>query len=224
MPDLQETENVGEEEEYADELAIVQAINNLEGQIGKIEEESRSYGNPSLFKYGILMALAISADAVIIGSYFLFGTGMVLGFVYASPFVIPMILIAWLTDTKLKSAQNHPQKVKEAVVAIQTNIATATRVGLKTAKYLRGVPGMRGVSRAIPRALVKIRRVAGRSPVGRILTGTGCNAIPIINLVPWQVISVVLAYREEKRTYESARQTGLEVVEQLRLQEEEIAS
>ena len=111
-----------------------------------------------------------------------------------------------------------PQEAEKAVILVQQRIATATRTGLRTAKALRKVPGMKGVARAIPRGLVKVRRVAKRSPLGRILIGSGLNSIPIINIVPWQVISIIMAYSAEKQTLEEARQATSEAIEQLQAQ------
>ena len=211
-------DDIDEEQQYATELAAEQELYDIQRQIQQLDAKGQSFGRPSLLKYGLLLVLAILADAVIIGSYLLFGAGIVISTLLASPFIIFIILISWFTDTKLKNAQAHPQEAEKAVILVQQRIATATRTGLRTAKALRKVPGMKGVARAIPRGLVKVRRVAKRSPLGRILIGSGLNSIPIINIVPWQVISIIMAYSAEKQTLEEARQATSEAIEQLQAQ------
>lgn len=210
--------NLVEEEQYASELVAEQELYSIEQQIQKLTEEGRSFGRPSLFKYGVLLFLAILADIVIIGSYLLFGVGIILSTFLASPFIISIILVSWFTDTKLKSAQAHPEKVEQTVILVQQRVAAATRTGLRTAKALRKIPGMKGVARAIPRKLVQVRRVARRSPIGRILMGSGANTIPIINLIPWQIVSVLMAYSIEKKTLEEVEQATNDAIEQLQLQ------
>lgn len=210
--------DLGKEEQYASELAVEQEFYNIEQQIQKLAEEGRLFGRPSLFKYGLLLFMAILADIVIIGSYFLFGVGIILSTFLASPFIISIILVSWFTDTKLKSAQAHPEKLEQAVILVQQRVVVATRTGLRTAKALRKIPGMRGVARAIPRKLIQVRRVARRSPIGRILMGSGANTIPVINLIPWQVVSVLMAYSAEKRMLEEVKQATDDAVEQLQLQ------
>lgn len=207
-----------EEEQYAAELAAEQDLYAIKQQIQQLAKGGQSFGRPSFFKYGLLLVLAILADTAIIGSYLLFGAGFILSTFFALPFIVPILLISWFTDTNLKNAQNHPEKVEQAVVLIQQRVATATRAGLRTAKALRKVPGMKGVARAIPRKLVKVRRVARRSPVGRILIGSGVNSVPVINLIPWQVVSVLMAYSAEKKTLEEAHQATNDAIEQLQLQ------
>ena len=140
------------------------------------------------------------------------------GTLFASPFIVSIILVSWFTDTKLKNAQSHPEEVGKAVILAQQRIATATRTGLRTAKALRKIPGMKGVARTIPRGLIKVRRVAKKNPLGRILIGSGLNSVPIINIIPWQVVSVLMAYRAEKQTLEEARRTTNEAIEQLQAQ------
>ncbi|PIR88722.1 MAG: hypothetical protein COU09_00735 [Candidatus Harrisonbacteria bacterium CG10_big_fil_rev_8_21_14_0_10_44_23] len=211
-------EELAEEEQYAAELAAEQELYNIQRQIQQLDAKGQSFGRPSLLKYGLLLVLAILTDTIIIGSYLLFGAGIFISTLLASPFIISIILVSWFTDTKLKSAQAHPEEVGKAVILAQQRIATATRMGLRTAKALRKVPGMKGVARAIPRGLVKVRRVARRSPVGRILVGSGANSVPIINLIPWQIVSVFMAYSAEKKTLEEARQATNEAIEQLQAQ------
>lgn len=211
-------DRINEEEQYAYELAAEQRLYGIEQQIQQFAIEGQSFGRPSIFKYGIMLFLAILADIVIIGSYFFFGAGIILSTFLASPFIILIILISWFTDTKLKNAQDHPEKVEQAVVLVQQRIATATRMGLRTAKILRKIPGMKGVARAIPRKLVQVRRVARSSPIGRMLIGSGVNMIPIINIIPWQIISVFMAYFAEKKIFEEARQATDDAIEQLQLQ------
>ncbi len=219
----QTTDSVAEEalvaeERYAAELAAEQELYGIERQIQQLAEEGRSFGRPSLFKYGLLLLLAILVDIVIIVSYLLYGVGIVLSTFFASPFIISIILISWFTDAKIKNTQAYPEKVEQVVVSVQRRIATATRTGLIAAKVLRRIPGMKGVARAIPRKLVQIRRVARRSPIGRILIGSGGNILPFINLVPWQIVSVLMAYSAEKKMLEEARQATNDAIEQLQSQ------
>jgi len=207
-----------EEQRYAAELAAEQELYNIQRQIQQLDARGQSFGRPSLLKYGLLLVLAILADTVIIGSYLLFGVGIVIGTLLASPFIISIVLISWFTDTKLMDAQSHPQEVEKTVILVQQRITTATRTGLRTAKVLRRVPGMKGVARTIPRGLVKVRRVARRNPLGRILVGSGLNSVPIINILPWQVVSIIMAHSAEKQTLEEARQATSEAIEQLQAQ------
>ena len=206
------------EDQYSAELAAEQELYSIGQQIEELAEKGRSFGRPSFFKYGLLLFLAILADAVIVGSYLLFGTGIILSTFFAAPLIISVILVSWFTDTKLKDAQAYPGKIEQTVVLVQQRIAIATRTGLKTAKALRKVPGMKSAARALPRKLVQIRKVARRSPVGRTLIGSGANIVPIINLVPWQVVSVLMAYSAEKKTLEEVIQATNDAIEQLQLQ------
>ncbi|OGN16111.1 MAG: hypothetical protein A3J47_03335 [Candidatus Yanofskybacteria bacterium RIFCSPHIGHO2_02_FULL_43_22] len=210
----QESEDIDEEEQYAAELETYQTISDIDRTMQAIKTEGESYDHPSRFKYGLLLLIAVVADALIIFSYLILGLGIIASTFIALPFISSIILISWFTDAKVKRAKEHHKEVEQAIATIQQRIAYASSIALTAAKYGRKVPlpVVKLAAKGVVRAMSKVRKVAGKSPMTRILVTSGANSVSFLNIVPWQTLGVILAYRAESKTYESARQTSREAI------------
>lgn len=207
--DTIQEENTSLEDYYSEQLEYEQAIYNAQNSYQELIEEGEAYGHPSYIKYGFLLFLAIIIDIVDLSD--LTGIGAIIGRSVSLVLTCLMILIFWLTNTKQKRAESYIDRIPEAISEIQANVAHATRMGLRTAKIARRIPGLRGVARQIPRGLVKVRRLARKNPMTKLLLGGTLNLIPFLAVVPWSIVSVVLSYLDEKKSYENARIVALEV-------------
>ena len=217
----EETEEL--QDQLSAQLESEQILYQADQQIAQIYEQGHSYGHPSYFKYGVLYALAIPRDIL----DFVGWTG--LGLLISKPIgwgLSGLIFwISWMTNTKVKRAQEYTDGLEETINKIRGNIAHATRMTMRTAK-IAGIVGKhtkigRTIARQVPRRLVKIRKWARKNPLTKILVGAIGDAIPFLDSLPWSTISVYLSYRDEKTTYLNAGLAADDAREQLAIAEAE---
>ena len=195
-----------DEEVLANELALEQENYAAQQELQNIASEGKSYGHPSYIKYFILFSLAVIVDVVDFAD--LSALLAILARFFSFFAWIGMLLIYWFTDTKQKNAEKYVQDVEARVANVQLAIARGTKSALRTAKFLRTVPGMKRVARQIPRMLVRIRRVARKNPITKIAVGGTLNLFPFLALVPWMFFGVLWAYLDEKKTYKNAEESA----------------
>jgi hypothetical protein len=205
----EEEEILEEEEDIANQLAAEQEIYVAEKQLSALAEEGNSFKHPSYIKYAILGSISVIQDVVDLAD--LTGIGAVFGFFISVACTILIIAIFYFTHTRFINARNYISKIEELVPGIQANIAHATRLTLRTARQMRYVPGMQGISRKIPRVLVRIRRAARSNPFTKVIVGNLIDLIPFLGLFPWSTISIVLSYLDERKTFNAAREASEEI-------------
>lgn len=208
-----------QEEEFNQEgvtsqFALEQEQYQAQQQAEKIYEEGQSYGHPSYFKYFvILIPWAILVD--VIDFIDLTGIYIILARIFSVFSWVSIMLILWFTDGKLKRAHHYSENLEHAIVNLQKDISRTTRFALKSSKVLRKIPGMKGMARQIPRTLVKIRRVARKNPLTKVLIGGAINMIPLIAVLNLLFVWVYLSYRDEKKSYKGVREQAEETYNQL---------
>lgn len=214
---IEELENIEEEEMVMNEMAEEQELYQLRQQAERIYEQGQSYGHPSFFKYFVvLIPWAVAVDIV---DTLDVDVMTWIGFIFARSFSIlswlSILFILWFTDGKLKSSRNYAESLESTISDLQKDIVLTTRYALKTSKYLRKVPGMKGVARQIPRTLVKIRKFARKNPLTKVIIGGALNIIPWLSIFNLLCVWVYLSYRDEKKSYKQAAEMAKEAYEQI---------
>ncbi len=203
-----------EEGEYANQLALEQEQAQYQQEAGRIYEEGNAYGHPSFFKYFvILIPWAVIVD--IVDGLDLTGIGAIVATIFSVLSTGAILFILWFTDGKLKSAQDYHENLEQEVTNLQKDIAMSTKLALRGSRALRKVPGMKAVARQIPRTLVKIRRIARKNPITKVLIGGALNAIPFIAVLNLLCVWVYFSYRDEKKAFRGAQEAAQEAYEQL---------
>lgn len=204
-----EEEELLEEEILSDALYAEQEIYRSQQLLGDLAEEGKKYKKPSAIKYSILFFLSLTQDSVDLLDL----TGIGAFITTIASFVLSglIIFIMWLTNTKYKRASNYTKELEEIVPVIQANIARATRVALNVSRVSRHIPGMKKVARHIPRVLAKTRRFVRRSPLTKVFVSNVLDIVPFLGLLPLSTISIFLAYRDERKVYNNARQAAEEI-------------
>lgn len=212
MPEDFLTPEEEEEEELALQLAGQQELSLAQAEVGRLAQAGESYGRPSLAKYGFLFLIAGGIDLLdfldvtLVGILFtkaisLLGTGLIYG-------------TLWLTNDRVKSARQHGEQLEAALTEMSQTAARISRLAMRTSRVLKKVPGFKGVGRAIPRTMVKMRRAARKNPLMKIAIGGAINLIPFLAIVNLMVFWVYTSYRDEKKTLEQARQSSHDALEQ----------
>lgn len=201
-----------ENEDIATELIAEQDFNLAAQQFDKAIEESRQYNRPSFLKYGFLFAVAGVMDIVDIAD--ITGVGIIISKIVSIGGTTLIYLVLWLTNGKMRRAQAYGENLEASVLALQSQVTRSTQFALRASKTIGRIPGMKGVARQIPRTLVKIRRIARKNPLTKILVGGAVNLIPFVAIVNLMVFWIYLSYRDEKNIYRQAREAAEEVIEQ----------
>ena len=199
--------SAAEEETITEQLSIEQEVSNINSQIAETYQEGISYGKPSKFKYFILFSLAIIVDVVDFAE--ITGFGYFIAKTVAIICTILMYLIFWFTNIKQKKAANYQQAAQNFLEDLQRNVAHLERRSVQIARLTGKLSKNRYINklkpvRALRRGTASAIRVARRSPASKFLGAAIANLVPVLDLMPWQVIGVWLSYRDENETYKDA--------------------
>jgi len=180
-----------------------QILYEKEERLRRILEEGKNYKKPSKLKYGFLFTVAGIIDAV--DFLDITGVGIIISKIVSIAGTGIIYFTLWLTDSKVKRAQVYSNDALLAVAEFQQAVSQASRMAMRVSKTLSHIPGLKGLARKIPRGLVKLRKIARRNPLTKILIGG------IINLM---LFWIYLSYRDEKRTFKEARELASQIQEQ----------
>ncbi|MDP3697908.1 MAG: hypothetical protein Q8R55_07975 [Candidatus Taylorbacteria bacterium] len=219
------------EEEQAQEFEEAQEIDRMNQLDAARQEEASSiqqlatrllqqgmaFSSPSMFKWGILLSLALVNDVVDILD--VTGIGAVLSWVISMALTSIILLIIWFTDGGMKAAQEYASSVGDA--AQQAQIASRVhQIGIevqsmaeKTAGALKRVPGFKNI---------KVRSTPRKNPLARALLGSAIESIPFLGAINLITVWVFLAYLAEKHAYKSARASAEDTYTQLSSQATEM--
>lgn len=193
------------EESYADQLHTLRFLENTVQDIEGIRERGGSFGKPSKFKYLICGGIAALKDGLDILS--LLGVATIPLWWLVGPFLsLVLILIFWFFNVKQKRAQEFMKSLENDLDVIQKNIAHTIRVASR-------VPGIK--KKAANLAIVKISSFLKKNPTVKIAAGGAIDSIPLVNLVPFNLLAVVLSYLDERKIYKNAAQNAEEAYVQL---------
>lgn len=206
---------------YANQLAAEQEadfeLDAVEEEVGAIYEDGQNHSlYPFSWNYLIyLIPLAATNDLVdmlafipVIGDLAAWFVSLFLSGI--------LIFVSWFFNGRYKQAKNYLDNLEARLRNIEHRlvlISRTTRFALGTAKTLRKVPGMKGIARQIPRALVRIRKPLKpllRSPIIKLTVGAVLEAAPILSWFPWSLISVGFAYFDERKMYKNAGEAAEE--------------
>lgn len=207
--ELEENNNIGnvspDERDYVAALARIRTLEGVYQEIENLRSEGGSFGHPSYFKYSICGGLALLKDGLDIIS--LLGIYTIPVWWLIGPVLSVIVLIIfWFFNVKQKNAKDYMKNLEQNIEVVQENIIHAIRVASK-------VPGIK--KRVAKFGVAKITKFLTCNPTVKIAIGTGSEAVPLWNLVPWNVLAVVLAYIDERKIYKNAAQNGEEAYSQL---------
>lgn len=196
------------EEAYADQLALDQERYQTEQQLIDFHNEGIKYGHPSYVKYGIVSLLGLITEST--DFLDLIGIGMVISKPVSLFLTFVIFLIFWLTNTRQKGADNYVGKAEKVVEAITANLAHIERRAFQAAKIARRF----GATRFAARIRVSSRLIR-RNPLFKFAVAGAANLIPFLAVFPWVLLGIYLSYRDEKKSYQNARETATEIAEQI---------
>jgi len=211
------TQNYSEQddEEIAAILATEQEANISEDNLQTLAAEGRNYGKPSYLKYSFLFIIAAVIDIVDLAD--LTGIGIIISKIVTIGGTGIIYFTLWLTDGRMRKAHKLTDDLETAIADAQQKVARASRLAVRTAKVMRRIPGMKGLARKIPRAMVKIRRVARGNPLAKALIGGTINLVPFLAIINLMVVWVYLSYRDEKKAFKYARESSEEAIRQIEM-------
>jgi len=168
---------------YANRLAQIRD-NQSPDEARALSEAHKSLVGPSSFKYLlILFMLAIPND--MIDGLELTGILAILSWIISLFLSAITWLVMWFTDSELKRVKGHMANIEKYH---KTAAKTATKVAAKLVKF------------------------APKNPNVKIVAGAILEMIPYISLLPWSMISVLLAYWDERKTYKEAKRNSEEIL------------
>lgn len=191
------------------QLGAEQGLNQTRQRVAQMLEEGKSFRSPSKLKYLFLFGIGGLVDLVDFAD--LTGIGILLSKIVSLGGTTIIYFTFWLTNGQTKRAEVYSDDALSALVAWQQSVSQYSQLAMRTSKMLRQAPGLRGVARSIPRAMVKVRRIARRNPITKILVGGAINLIPWLAIVNLMVFWIYLSYRDEKRTFKEARDLSEQV-------------
>ena len=201
-----------EEEETALAFQAEQELNLALQQVSQLYEEGQNYKKPSLLKYSFLFTVAGVIDVV--DFLDLTGVGIIIAKIVSIAGTGIIYFTLWLTDSRYKKAHELIGNLEEAILDVQQKVARASSFAMKSSKFLRKVPGMKGLARKIPRTMVRVRRLARKNPLTKVLIGGAINLVPFLAMLNLMIVWIWLSYRDEKKAFKQARETSEETVEQ----------
>lgn len=196
------------EEDYADQLALQQENYQTEQQLIDFHNEGIKYSHPSYAKYGIVSLLGLITEST--DFLDLIGIGVVVSKPSALFFTFIIFLIFWLTNTRQKRADDYVGKAEELVETVTANLAHIERRAFQAAKIARRF----GAKRFAARIRISSRLVR-RNPLFKFVAAGTANLIPFIAVFPWVLLGIYLSYRDEKKSYQNARETATEIADQI---------
>lgn len=196
---------LGEENNYAAQLAQIRTMEGVYKDIKKLREEGEAFGHPSYFKYFICGSLALLKDGLDIAALFTLVT-VPMWWLVGPSLSILVVIIFWFFNIKQQRAKDYMKDLEKNMEIIQTNIVHAVRIASR-------VPGVK--KRAAKFGIAKIASLAGRSPTITVAVGGGLETIPLVSLAPWNTIAVILSYWDERKIYRNAAKNGEEAYNQL---------
>ncbi len=202
------SENINREEQYAAELAINQEHYQAEQQLIDSYNEGIQYGHPSYIKYGIASLLGLITEST--DFLDLIGIGVVVSKPVALFLTFIIFLIFWLTNTRQKRADQYTKESKETIEAIVANLALIEKRAVQTAKIARRL----GATRFAARIRISSRLVK-KNPLFKFAAAGAANLVPFLAVFPWVLLGIYLTYRDEKGSYQNARETAGEIAEQI---------
>lgn len=159
----------------------------------EVVEEGKSYKSPSHFKYGILFALAAIVDIIDFAE--LTGIGWFIAKIVSIIATVIILIIFLTTGGRQRSASEYRKKLEDYIKNAIKNVAHAERMIMRAGKIARYLPFLSGIVEFILAALA--------------------NLFPILDLFPWMIIGVWLSYRDEKNTYNNARESAMALESEL---------
>jgi len=201
MAELKQTNESG----YATQLAQIRTMEGVYKDIENLRAEGQAFGHPSYFKYFLCGSLALLKDGLDIAAL-LSLVALPAWWLIGPSLSILVLVIFWFFNVKPKKAKEYMKNLEQSMEVIQANITHAVRVASM-------VPGVKKKVARI--GIAKIASFAGRSPTVTIAIGGGLEAIPLVSLVPWNTISVILSYLDERKIYINAAKNGEEAHAQL---------
>lgn len=201
MAEIQETN----EASYAAQLAQIRTIEGVYKDIKRIREDGEAFGHPSYFKYFICGTLALLKDGLDIAALLTLVT-VPMWWLVGPSLSILVVIIFWFFNIKQGKAKDYMKNLEKNMEVIQANMVHAVRLASR-------VPGVK--KRAARFGIAKIASFVGRSPTVTVAAGAGLETIPLVSLVPWNIISVILAYLDERKIYKNAAKNGEEAYNQL---------
>lgn len=180
-------------------------------------QRGMAFSSPSMFKWGILLSLALVNDVVDLLD--LTGVGAILSWTISMALTATILLIIWFTDGGIKAAQEYATNVGDE--AQQAQLTSQVRqigseiqgIAEKTAGVLKRVPGFKNI---------KIRATPRKNPLARALVGSAIESIPFLGAINLITIWLFLAYLAEKQAYRSARESAEDAYAQLSSQAAEM--
>ena len=208
------TTNSDEEEEEETALAFQaeQELNLALQQVRQLYEEGQRYKKPSLLKYSFLFTVAGIIDVV--DFLDLTGLGIIIAKIVSIAGTGIIYFTLWLTDSRLKKAHELVGNLEKAILEVQQKVARVSSFAMKSSKFLGKVPGMKGLARKIPRAMVGIRRLARKNPLTKVLIGGAINLVPFLAMINLMVVWIWLTRHDEKKAFKQARETSEEAIKQ----------
>lgn len=202
-----------ENEETAATLASEQEIAVSQANLQKLIAEGLNYGKPSKLKYFFLFTVAGIIDLVDLLD--VTGIGIIVSKIVSIGGTGLIYFTLWLTDTKTKKAEKYEDDLYMVGVGLEDKIRRYSQLAMKTSKKLGKIPGLKGVARKIPRTLVKLRRVARKNPITKVLLGGVINLVPFLAIINLMIVWIYLVYRDEKKTLKRAVEAAQEAAEQV---------
>ncbi|OGM98343.1 MAG: hypothetical protein A2915_04535 [Candidatus Yanofskybacteria bacterium RIFCSPLOWO2_01_FULL_41_34] len=205
MPEFEE--ELGDED-IANQLADQREYYQTEQQLIDFHNEGAKYGHPSYAKYSIVSLLGLITEST--DFLDLIGIGIVVSKPVALFLTFVIFLIFWFTNTKQKRAGDYAGKAEEMVEAVTANLAHIERRAFQAAKIARRF----GTKRFAARIRISSRLVR-RNPLFKFASAGVANLIPFLAVFPWVLLGIYLSYRDEKKSYQNARETAGEIAEQI---------
>ena len=200
------------EEEISATLFAEQELNLAQQNLMALSAEGQSYKKPSFLKYSFLFTVAGIVDVV--DFLDLTGIGIIIAKIVSIAGTGIIYFTLWLTDSRLKKAHELVGNLEKAILEVQQKVARVSSFAMKSSKFLGKVPGMKGLARKIPRAMVGIRRLARKNPLTKVLIGGAINLVPFLAMINLMVVWIWLTRHDEKKAFKQARETSEEAIKQ----------